>query len=71
MRLPMGNIATNSYGSNVIGQRMYLGTRHTSKQIMQIVQGKVFEYLFLKELLIESPGSATNDIARPDGAVQR
>ena len=71
MRLPMGTSTTNGYGSNVIGQRMYLGTRHTSRQIMQIVQGKVFEYLFLKELLIEAPGSATNGVAQPGGAVQR
>lgn len=71
MRLPMGANSTNTYGNNVIGQRMYLGTRHTSSQIMHIIQGKVFEYLFLKELLIEAPRSATNGVAEPDSAVQR
>jgi 4-amino-4-deoxy-L-arabinose transferase-like glycosyltransferase len=71
MRLPMGTTsATNTYGNKVIGQRMYLGSRHTSKQIMQIIQGKLFEYLFLKELLIEAPGSTTNGAAQPAGAAQ-
>jgi hypothetical protein len=70
MRLPMGTNSINTDGIHVIGQRMYLGSRHTSKQIMQIIQGKLFEYLFLKELLIEAPGSTTNGVAQPAGAAQ-
>ena len=70
MRQPMTASPTNSYGSKVIGQRVDLGSRHTSSQIVQIIQGKVFEYLFLKELLIEAPGAGTNGLAEPGSTVQ-
>jgi 4-amino-4-deoxy-L-arabinose transferase-like glycosyltransferase len=43
-----------SFGK-VIGQRLDIGGRHTSAQIIKMIQGKVFENLFVKELLIESP----------------
>jgi 4-amino-4-deoxy-L-arabinose transferase-like glycosyltransferase len=69
MRLPMNASATNSYGSKVIGQRVDIGSRHTSSQIWQIIQGQVYEHLFLKELLIEAPESTTNGVAEPGRAV--
>jgi 4-amino-4-deoxy-L-arabinose transferase-like glycosyltransferase len=53
IRLPV-NAPTQAVGT-VIGQRFDLGSRHTSRQIMEMVQGKVFEHLFLKELLIQAP----------------
>jgi 4-amino-4-deoxy-L-arabinose transferase-like glycosyltransferase len=56
VRLPM-NDATPE-GGKIIGLRLDLGSRHTSKQIMEMLKGKVFEHLFLKELLVESGGAS-------------
>ena len=39
----------------VIGQRLDIGGRHNSSQIKAMVLGKVYENLFIKELLIEAP----------------
>ena len=47
-------------GGQVIGQRLDLGSRHTSKQIIEMVKGKVFEHLFLKELLVQTGGASFN-----------
>ncbi len=41
-----------AYGK-VIGQRLDVGGRHSSAQIKQMILGKVYENLFIKELLIE------------------
>jgi 4-amino-4-deoxy-L-arabinose transferase-like glycosyltransferase len=54
VRLPMDK--TDPAEGRIIGERVDLGSRHTSKQIMEMLKGKVFEHLFLKELLIEGPG---------------
>jgi len=43
----------------IIGDRLELGSRHTSSQIKEMLQGRVYDHLFLRELLIEAPG-ATN-----------
>ncbi len=61
IRLPIKD--TNIVTGTVIGQRLELGSRHTSAQIKEMLQGKVYEHLFLKELLIESP-KATNGSLR-------
>jgi 4-amino-4-deoxy-L-arabinose transferase-like glycosyltransferase len=45
---------TNAIAGKVLGQRLDLGSRHTSSQIKEMLQGKIYEHLFLKELLIES-----------------
>ncbi len=52
IRLPMQN--TNAVTGRVIGQRLDLSSRHTPHQIKEMVMGKVFEHLFVRELLIES-----------------
>jgi len=52
-------------GGRVIGQRLDLGSRHTSKQIMEMIKGKVFEHLFLKELLVEASGVGQDEPPRP------
>jgi hypothetical protein len=38
----------------VIGQRLDLGGRHTPAQIKQMIQGKVFENLFIREVLVDA-----------------
>ena len=53
IRLPMN--ATNPPGVKVIGQRLDLGSRHTPVQIKEMLRGKIYENLFLKEVLIEVP----------------
>jgi len=52
IRLPMQN--TNAVSGRVIGERLDLSSRHTPRQIKEMVMGKVFEHLFVRELLIES-----------------
>lgn len=42
----------------IIGQRLDVGGRHSSSQIKDMLRGKVFENLFVRELLIEAPGPA-------------
>jgi 4-amino-4-deoxy-L-arabinose transferase-like glycosyltransferase len=54
-----------AYG-RVIGQRLDLGSRHTSAQILAMLKGKVFENLFIKEVLVEAP-APTVDLAAPPG----
>jgi 4-amino-4-deoxy-L-arabinose transferase-like glycosyltransferase len=55
VRLPISD--AGSAGGRIIGQRLDLGSRHTTRQIVEMVKGKVFEHLFLKELLVEAPGT--------------
>lgn len=56
IRLPLN--AADPTGVKVLGQRLDLGSRHSASQIRAIVQGQVYENLFLKELLVEAPGPA-------------
>ena len=70
LRLPMSASATNLGGCKIIGQRVDLGSRHTGRQIWEMIRGKVFEHLFLKEVLIEAPPSTTNAVAPPGGTIQ-
>jgi 4-amino-4-deoxy-L-arabinose transferase-like glycosyltransferase len=42
-------------GFKVIGQRLDIGSRHSSGQIMEMMRGKVFEHLFRREFLLEVP----------------
>ncbi len=37
----------------VLGQRLDIATRQTREQIMEMLRGKVFEHLFVKEVLVE------------------
>ncbi|MFZ4536226.1 ArnT family glycosyltransferase [Propionivibrio sp.] len=56
VRVPLGSAACA--GCRVLGERLDLRGRHTPAELNAILHGKVFENLFLKELLIESPGKA-------------
>ena len=51
IRLPFSDVGPTD--DKVIGQRLDLGSRHTTRQIIEMLQGKVLEHLFLKELLID------------------
>lgn len=57
IRLPIQE--TNSpAGVNILGRRLDLSSRHTGRQIMEMIEGKVFQHLFLQELLVESPAAS-------------
>ncbi len=66
IRLPMKD--TGPAGGRIIGQRLDIDSRQNSSQIKEMLRGKVFENLFVKELLIEASTPETN--AAPDPAVQ-
>jgi 4-amino-4-deoxy-L-arabinose transferase-like glycosyltransferase len=53
VRLPMNDAIPA--GPKLLGRRLDLGSRHTTKQIIEMIKGKVFEHLFLKEVLVEAP----------------
>lgn len=63
VRLPMKD--PNPAGGRIIGQRFDLSSRHTSRQIVEMLKGKVFEHLFLKELLVEAAGSGHDAPSNP------
>jgi hypothetical protein len=61
--LPM--TATGVSGGSVIGQRLDIRTRHSTNEILEMLRGRVYENLFVKEVLVESatrPASTTNDV---------
>ena len=58
IRLPMKD--PDPTGSRILGQRLDVEGRQSSSQIKEMLRGKVFENLFIKELLIETSGPGTN-----------
>jgi 4-amino-4-deoxy-L-arabinose transferase-like glycosyltransferase len=44
----------------VIGQRLDIATRQTSAQLVEMLRGKVFQYLFVKELLVDVASRPAN-----------
>lgn len=52
-------------GCRILGERLDLRGRLNSGEIGEMLRGKVFEHLFVKELLIESPGIAAGAAAVP------
>ena len=56
VRLPINDASVP--GHKIIGQRLDLGSRHTSRQIIEMLKGRIFEHLFLKELLVQAPDLA-------------
>ena len=50
MRVPINAPVTTG---KVVGQRLDIATRHTGEQIVEMLRGKVFEHLFVKEVLVE------------------
>ena len=53
IRLPMQDTNVPS-GVRIIGRRLDLASRHTARQIKEMIQGKVFQHLFLQELVVEN-----------------
>lgn len=57
IQLPMED--TNApAGVRIVGRRLNLSSRHTPAQIKEMIQGKVFQHLFLQELLVEMPAAS-------------
>ena len=44
----------------MIGQRLDIATRQTSDQIVEMLRGRVFEYLFVRELLVDVASRPAN-----------
>jgi 4-amino-4-deoxy-L-arabinose transferase-like glycosyltransferase len=65
IRLPMND--TNSPpGFKIMGRRLDLSSRHSPDQIKEMIQGKVFQHLFLQELLIETTAAGAVVPKPPD-----
>lgn len=64
IRLPLED--TDVAGQQVIGQRLELRSRHSPREIKEMVLGRVFEYLFAKELLIEAAGPRSGVVVGRD-----
>jgi len=57
IQLPMED-TNSSAGVRIVGRRLELSSRHSSTQIKEMIQGKVFQHLFLQELLVEMPAAS-------------
>jgi 4-amino-4-deoxy-L-arabinose transferase-like glycosyltransferase len=58
IRVPMN--APDVAVGKVLGQRIDIATRQTSAQIVEMLRGKVFEYLFVREVLVEVTSHRAN-----------
>jgi len=58
IRVPMD--APDITIGKVLGQRLDIATRQTSAQLVEMLRGKVFEYLFVRELLVEMASRPAN-----------
>ena len=67
IRLPMADTNVPP-GFKIIGRRLDLSSRHSADQIKEMIQGKVFQHLFLQESLIEGPTAGVVVPKRPDDA---
>lgn len=54
IRLPLDAPPVTS--GRVVGERLDIATRHTRDQIIEMLRGRVFEHLFVKEVLVEGAG---------------
>jgi hypothetical protein len=53
-------------GFKIMGRRLDLSSRHSPDQIKEMIQGKVFQHLFLQELLIETTAAGAVVPKPPD-----
>ena len=58
LQLPLN--AEPCAGCRVIGQRLDIRGRHSSEELKAMLKGDVFQHLFVKELLVESPHTDFN-----------
>jgi len=56
VRVPLGTALCR--GCRLLGERLDLRGRQSSAELKEILHGKVFENLFLKDLLIEAPAAS-------------
>jgi 4-amino-4-deoxy-L-arabinose transferase-like glycosyltransferase len=57
---PAGAVLSECPDCRIIGERLDLGSRQNPKELREmLLEGKLFELLFVRELLIESPRSAS------------
>jgi len=62
IRQPLSAVAPG--GLHVVGQRLELRSRHTNRELLDMLRGNVFNQLFLREMLIEVPGA--QPVPNPD-----
>jgi len=65
MRLPFATSVTP--GLHVIGLRLELHSRLTSREFLDMLRGKVFDQLFVQEILIEVPGARAAALPSDEG----
>jgi hypothetical protein len=58
LQLPLNAEACT--GCKIIGQRLDIRGRHSSQELQAMLKGDVFQHLFVKELLVESPNVDIN-----------
>lgn len=49
----------------ILGQRLDIRSRQSESELKQMLKGDVFQHLFVKELLVEVPATASNTTAGP------
>lgn len=55
IRQPLSAAAPS--GLHLVGQRLELRSRHTNRELLDMLRGNVFDQLFLREMLLEVPGA--------------
>lgn len=55
IRLPLA--ATETRGLRLIGQRLEIHSRLSSRELLDMLRGNVFNQLFVREILVEVPGA--------------
>ncbi len=58
LQMPLNGEACT--GCRVIGQRLDIRGRHSSEELKAMLKGDVYQHLFVKELLVESPHADLN-----------
>lgn len=51
-------------GLHLVGQRLELRSRHSNRELLDMLRGNVFNQLFLREMLVEVPGA--QPVPNPD-----
>ena len=68
-RLPMQDTNIPA-GVKIVGRRLDFASRHTTRQFKEMIQGKVFQHLFLQELIVEMPAASNAPPLLPDDGGQ-
>ena len=65
IRLPLA--VTGTSGLPLIGQRLELRSRLSSRELLDMLRGKVFDQLFVREILVEVPGARAVALPSDEG----